>query len=310
MAQRQQTPLQARWTDRLLALALYRLLWLAGRLPLRALHTLGAGIGWLMLRFDSRECRVARRNFELCFPTLPNAERDELLSATLRQTGCTITETARLWTRTSRSNLALVQEVRNPELLDAALASGKGLIIAAPHQGNWELLNQYLASRMPLSIVYRPPRSAAVELLLRRVRGHEGVTQVRAHGAGVRALFRTLCDGGRLGILPDQQPKLGDGEFAPFFGVPALTMTLLPRLAERSGAVVLFAHAERLPAAAGFRIVFRESDPALTGSDPVAAVAALNRGVEACVRDQPTQYQWGYKRFSIRPPGTGGSPYR
>ena len=140
------------------------------------------------------------------------------------------------------------------ELLDAALTSGNGTLIAAPHLGNWELLNQWLASRSPLAIVYRPPRADWADALIRRARGQPGVTQVRAEASGVRTLFRILKEGGMVGILPDQQPKRGDGEFAPFFGIPALTMTLLPRLAQRTGATVLMAFAERLPDADGFRI--------------------------------------------------------
>src|SRR5690606_40232572 len=72
------------------------------------------------------------------------------------------------------------------------------------------------------------------------------VRQVRAEGPAVRQLWKVLKEGGAVGILPDQQPKAGDGEFAPFFGKQALTMTLLSRLAERTGAPVLFAWCERV----------------------------------------------------------------
>jgi hypothetical protein len=65
------------------------------------------------------------------------------------------------------------------------------------------------------------------------------VEQVRAEASGVRTLLKRLQKGGVVGILPDQQPKAGEGEFAPFFGKQALTMTLLGRLANRSGAQVL-----------------------------------------------------------------------
>ena len=119
------------------------------------------------------------------------------------------------------------------------------MIVAAPHYGNCELLNQWLASRTPLAILYRPPESAVGEAFLRLARADaaDRVTQIRAEAAGIRQLFKRLRDGGVVGILPDQQPKQGDGEFAPFFGREAYTMSLLPRLAERSGAAVLFADA-------------------------------------------------------------------
>ena len=128
---------------------------------------------------------------------------------------------------------------------DAAIASGRGVIVAAPHFGNWELLNQYLASRGPIAVVYRPPESAVGDEFLQLVRGVDNVRQVRAEGPAVRQLWKVLKDGGAVGILPDQQPKAGDGEFAPFFGTQALTMTLVSRLAERTGATIRVA--ELLP---------------------------------------------------------------
>ena len=114
-------------------------------------------------------------------------------------------------------------------------------------------------------------------------------------------MFKRLLAGGVVGILPDQQPKAGEGEFAPFFGTPALTMVLLSRLAQRTGATVLFAFAERLPRGTGFRIHIRPAPEGIADPDLPAAVAALNRGVEECVRIAPSQYQWAYKRYSIRP---------
>jgi KDO2-lipid IV(A) lauroyltransferase len=192
------------------------------------------------------------------------------------------------------------------------LASGHGVIIAAPHYGNWELLNQWLAGRTPLAILYRAPESAIGGAFLQRVRADDDgrVTQVRAEGAAVRQLFKRLNEGGVVGILPDQQPKAGEGEFAPFFGVQALTMTLLPRLAARSGATVLFAYCERIGAGPGFRLRFEAAPPELSAVDPAIGVRALNAAVEGIARRDPAQYQWTYKRYTLRPPGSGeDNPY-
>ena len=101
-------------------------------------------------------------------------------------------ETATIWGRSPEHALGLIREVRGEALFDAARAKGNGLIIAAPHLGCWELLNYWLAARTPLSIVYRAPRQASIEPLLLKVRGNLPVEQVRAAGAGVRALYRRL----------------------------------------------------------------------------------------------------------------------
>jgi len=296
-----------------LASLLYALASAFGRLPWAWLYRLGDVVAWLWRRLDARENRVARRNLELALPMLAEGERHTLQRAVLRTTARQALETLRFWTRARPQNLALIREYAGVELFDAALASGRGVIVAAPHYGNWELLNQWLASRTPLAILYRPPESAVGEAFLQRVRGDDAarVTQVRAEGAAVRQLFKRLKDGGVVGILPDQQPKVGDGEFAPFFDVPALTMTLLPRLAERSGAIVLFACCERIDWTPAFRLRIQAAPPAIAAADAGAGVAALNAAVEAMARRDLAQYQWTYKRYTLRPSGRGAdNPYR
>jgi KDO2-lipid IV(A) lauroyltransferase len=275
---------------------LYGSLRIVGFLPLFVVHGFGAVIGYVLWVMRGRARCVAERNLTLVI-TQNGAQIRQLARASLVETGKAIAETATIWGRSPRHALGLVRDISGLQLFDSARARGNGLIIAAPHLGCWELLNYWLAERSPLSIVYRPPRQPALEPLLRKVRGNLPVEQVRASGAGVRALYRRLASGGVVGILPDQKPKQGDGIMAPFFGVPALTMVLLSRLAQRTGASVLFAFAERLPRGRGFRLHFIEAPPHIADADLDVACAALNRGVERCVEIAWSQYQWTYKRF-------------
>ena len=283
----------------------YFFLRLIGRLPLPALHGIGAAIGWLLWIAPNPLRRKAAQTLSYVITYFDAESRQSLLKSTLIETGKSALELCRIWSGDARTALGLVREVRGGELFEQALASGKGLIVAAPHLGCWELLNFWLCSRTRIAIAYRPPRQPALEPLLVRARGALAAEQVRAEGAaGVRTLFKRVSAGGVIGILPDQQPKAGEGEFAPFFGTPALTMVLLSRLAQRTGATVLFAFAERLPRGAGFRIHFLPAPEGIADSDLSIAVAALNRGVENCVKLAPAQYQWAYKRYSIRPPAS------
>jgi KDO2-lipid IV(A) lauroyltransferase len=297
------------------AALLYALAWSAARLPWPLLRALADGMARLWVLLDAREARVARRNLELIRPELDAAAREALLADVLRTTARQAFETLRLWTRPAARNLADIAEVHGEALFDAALRSGDGLIVAAPHMGNWELLNQWLASKTPLAILYRPPESAIGEAFLRRVRTNAGgqVEQVRAEAAGVRTLLKRLQKGGVVGILPDQQPRVGDGEFASFFGRQALTMTLLGRLAHRSGARVLLCWCQRLPGRGTPRFALHvEAAPdGIADADPRRAVAALNAGVEAVARRDFAQYQWTYKRYKYRPAGSGEeNPYK
>lgn len=300
--------------DAVVAALLYALAWCVARLPRGLQRALADAMARLWLRRNAREARVARRNLELVRADLAPAAREALVLEILRTTARQAFETLRLWTRPARHNLADIVEVHGEALFDAALQSGRGLIVAAPHMGNWELLNQWLAHKTPLAILYRPPESAVGEAFLRRVRANAGgqVEQVRAEAAGVRTLLKRLQKGGVVGILPDQQPKAGEGEFAAFFGIQALTMTLLGRLAHRSGAQVLLCWCQRLPGdgAPRFALHVEAAPAAVADADPVRAVQALNAGVEAVARRDFAQYQWTYKRYTLRPPGSGEhSPY-
>lgn len=287
---------------------LYAVAWLIGRLPLSTLHASADILASLARIGNSRGYRIARCNISLIAPDAAPLEREVRARAILRGTYRCALETLRFWTRPAPQNLRLVQRVHSGDLFEAALAGRRGVIIGAPHYGNWELLNQYLAAHTPIAILYLAPDSAAIESFLRRVRERPGVTAIRADAGGVRQLLRHLHAGGVVGILPDQQPKLGDGVFASFFGIDALSMTLLPRLAQRSGATVLFAIAERARDGASFDIHFQPGSATLSGNELPAAVVALNAAVEALARRDESQYQWTYKRFSRQPPGTA-NPY-
>jgi KDO2-lipid IV(A) lauroyltransferase len=294
-------PLQAR--------LMYAAAWCMGRLPLSWAQRIGDAFGTLSHRFNTRECKVARRNLELLGHPADAGERDQALRRILRQTGRNALETLRIWTRPRADNLRLVRAVHGLDRLAAAETAGRGVIVAAPHYGNWELLVEFMAARGPFALVYRTPESAAGDAFLRLARGGENIRLVPAEANAMRPLWKALQAGGVVGITPDQQPKLGGGEFAPFFGRQALTLSLIPRLAERSGAAVLFGFAER-GADGRFDIHFEPAPAAIASPDLAEATAAMNAGVEAIARRDLWQYQWTYKRWTLRPPGSGETnPY-
>ncbi len=288
---------------------LYALAWLVGRLPLRTQQGLGAALARFAYWKNTREAKVTRRNLALVPEAAGGMEPEQAVRAILAQTGRNAFETLRIWTRPRRDNLALVKAVHGEEHLQAALAAGRGVIIAAPHYGNWELLIEFMAARGPFSLVYRVPESRTGDAFLRLARGGENVRLVPAEASAMRPLFRALQAGEVVGITPDQQPKLGNGEFAPFFGMQALTLSLIPKLAARSGATVLMGFAER-GADGRFEVHFQPADPAVADPDLARATAAMNAGIEAVARRDPSQYQWTYKRYTLRPPGSGETnPY-
>ncbi|MGD2081926.1 MAG: lipid A biosynthesis acyltransferase [Chromatiales bacterium] len=278
-------------------------------LPLGAVQALGALAGWMAFVLPTRERGYAWTNLTLCFRAVDAARRRALVRRSLIESGKTLAEMPGVWTRPPADTVALIREERGREALDRALALGRGLIVAGPHLGNWEIAGLRVQTLGPTTILYRPPRQAGFEGPMRRGRSAGGAQVVPIDATGIRALYRALGRGEIVGILPDQQPRsVAGGVFAPFFGVPAFTMTLLGRLARKSGAPVVYAFAERLPRAGGYRLHWVSAPEGIDDPDPVAAATALNRGVEACVRACPEQYQWGYRRFRLRPYG-GPNPY-
>ena len=289
----------------------YRLASALTHLPWSWQRTLADTVAWLWRRINARESRVTRRNLELAFPELDAAQRARLHREVLRTTARQALETLYLWTHDPARNLSRHLRERHGEALyDAALASGKGVIVIAPHYGNWELLNQWLASRGPIAIVYAPPENPVGDEFLQLCRGGDNVRQVRAEGPAVRQLFKVLKEGGATGILPDQQPKNGDGVFVPFFGIQALTMTLVNRLAERTGATLLYGWCERTGPDLDFALDIEPAETQIADPDLPLAAATLSSGIERIARRDPAQYQWTYKRYTLRPPGSGETdPY-
>ncbi|MEI7950670.1 MAG: lysophospholipid acyltransferase family protein [Gammaproteobacteria bacterium] len=272
-------------------------------LPLSAARASGALLGGLCWSLQTRMARTTLTNLALCFPGLNAPDRRKLAQASLQQTFQTITEAGAVWLWPPARILSLVTEVEGLGLLQSAKAENKGVLLVAPHMGNWELLGLYLnvCGCGPSSQLYQAPDSPALAKLIFTARSRMGAKMVATDNKGVGELLKSLRAGEIVGILPDQVPLASGGEFAPFFGKPAFTMTLLNRLQQKTGARVVVGYAKRVEH--GFRMIFREPAAEIYASDLTTALAALNRSVESVVLEDPAQYQWEYKRFKRQPQG-------
>lgn len=278
------------------------LLRLFAALPLAWNRRIGGLVGWALAHVPNRQRLHSEINLKLCLPELSGRERRRLLRDSLIETGKTALEAGPVWLWPAERLRALLGEADGVEAVDAAMRAGRGVIMATPHLGCWEMAGQYCAARWGITSLYRPPRLAALDDLIRHGRERLGARLVPTDAKGVRQLYETLAQGRMIGILPDQDPGRG-GVFAPFFGTPANSMVLIGRLARKTGAPVFFCFSERLPGASGYRMHFFPAPEGIDDADPVVAATAMNRGIEICVRACPAQYQWSYRRFRNRPPG-------
>ena len=283
----------------------------AAALPLVVLHACGTLLGWLMYLASGRYRSHLNENLALAGYGADACVRRQAIAAA----GCLLTELPAVWLRSHAAVSGMVRETSGWELVEAARAAGRGIVFLTPHHGCFEVSAQYGAFHFPMTILYRPPKMRWLEAYMLEGRERPGVRLATADRSGVRELLAGLKRHEAIGILPDQVPGAGEGEWAEFFGRPAYTMTLAPRLSAREGAVCLIAFARRLSWGRGYALSIRAYPAPLAGESPART---LNRALEDLIRECPGQYLWGYNRYKVpssaqtgaRTPPAGDPPGR
>lgn len=264
-------------------------------LPLRALHGIGALVG--RMTFAASKGYAVRTEENLRRANLHRDEKHfaELLEQTVTEAGKSIVELPWLWCRPLDQVCNRVLSCQGWEHVEAAQAQGKGIIFLTPHWGCFEVAALYVGQRLLLTSLYRSPRQGWLEKIMRKGRERGLARLATADVSGVRTLLKALKRGEAIGLLPDQVPSQGEGEWADFFGRPAYTMTLSGRLAEASGAPVLLAFAERMPHGAGFALRFEP----LPLDFSTAVPQQINAALERVIAIAPAQYLWSYNRYKV-----------
>ena len=275
--------------------------WLSRR-PLWFLHALGAVLGRVVWVLSPAYRRRLHDNAALAGVSARDRWR------AVAEAGRMTLELPRLWLRASDAPVLDPVRWEGAELIEAALGRPGGLLILTPHLGSFEVAAhayaQRFGPRQPMTVLYRPARQAWLRAMEEVARERPGLSSAPATLAGVRQLIRALRQGGTVALLPDQVPPQGQGVWAPFFGREAYTMTLAARLARQTGATVLLASCERLPAGQGHVVwmsALPEPLPPPEGLDDEAwtlqAATVVNRAMETLILRRPDQYLWGYHRY-------------
>ena len=268
------------------------------RLPLGLMQSVGAALGWLVWVLSPRYRRQIHDN--LAVAGLPRSVVREAVTTAGRM----VAELPWLWMRPRNEGVLGRVDWDGIDHFEAGMREGRGVIVVSPHLGCWEMGAQALAERFgptygPMVAMFRPPRKSWLVPLVTQSRARPGLQTAPTSMAGIRQLVRTLRAGGYTALLPDQVPPEGQGVWAPWMGRDAYTMTLLPRLAQQTGATVLMCWCER-QAAGRFTMHIYPMEPALPTQPDVPleeAARLMNQAVEAVVRAHPEQYLWGYARY-------------
>ncbi|WP_129139102.1 lysophospholipid acyltransferase family protein [Modicisalibacter coralii] len=264
------------------------------------LWRLARGLGPLVHRLSARERQVTEINLREVFPEQNAGQRRRLARDSLCHSTATMLELGFAWMGAPQRVERSIHAVHGRELLDEARAAGRGVIVLAPHFGNWEVLNFWLSSHFPFTAMYEPPKITELDPVIRRGRERMGAALVPTNARGVAALLKALKGSQAVGILPDQEPDWSGGVFADFYHRPAYTATLLPKLVARTRARVVTGVARRL-ARGDFEIHFLAADERVYDPDEAVAARGVNASVEAVIDLDPAQYQWEYKRYRKTP---------
>jgi len=273
-------------------------------LPLRWLHGLGGLLGRFIFALSKQYAQRTEENLRLANLVADKTQYAELLNKTIAEAGKSITELPWVWTRPLVDICATVQSCEGWQHVEAAQASGRGIIFLTPHWGSFEVFGLYVGQRMPMTNLYRAPKQTWLESIMCNGRQRGLAKLATADVSGVRILYKALKRGEAIGLLPDQVPGNGEGEWVNFFNRPAYTMTLSGRLAQSSGAAVLLAYAERLPQGRGYTIRIEPLQLDFTLSAPLQ----INRALERVIATAPAQYLWSYNRYKapqgVAPPAS------
>ena len=262
-------------------------------LSLPALHKIGATLGWLIYFCTPKSAIIHKENIKNSNLAGNDVQFKAILHENIGESGKALLETFGIWQKNEAELLAMIKHVYGWNIVKDALQLGKGVIFLTPHLGCFEITSIYYGSKHPITVLYRAPKQAWLIDFMQAGRNRTGVTLAEANASGVRKLMQALKRNEAIGILPDQIPAEGEGEWADFFGKPAYTMTLASKLAEKTGATVIMAYGERLADGAGYDIHLQKIES-------IATPALLNKAIEAQIAQKPSQYLWRYNRFKQR----------
>jgi KDO2-lipid IV(A) lauroyltransferase len=268
---------------------------LLAHLPLSVLHRLGSALGWIAYWSSKSYARRLRENLRKALQLKDSSHFDSILHTNIGEAGKGVLELTWIWRRPLAEVVASATHCQGLEHVEAAYAKGKGVIILTPHLGCFDLISSYIAARWPITSMYRKPRWKFLDILMKQGRERGNAKLVSADVGGVRHMLKALKRGDFIGVLPDQVPGNGEGEWLPFFGRPAYTMTLIGRLIEASEATPIMTLAIRTPHGKGYTLKFV---PLTLNADEPAALQ-INRALEEAIYSCPEQYLWSYNRYKV-----------
>lgn len=279
------------------------LLTLLSKLPLLWLQAIASLIAWLLIQHKKNGLyKTVHRNLLLAFPDWNEQQRQHMTALAITAQLKSMLEFLKCWGNPPAYSLGLIRHVTGEHLLTEAIHRQKGLILMVPHFGTWEILNAWLNEFTDIVIMYKPDDNIGLNEFVLNARSRLRATLVPADESGVRQLFKALKRGSVTAILADHSPETSGGIYAPFFGIPLLTGTLVSRLAQKTQCEALQLSCQRMDDNPRyFQVTVETIDHAIYSNNLQTSVDCMNASIESLIKRHPQHYHWNYKRFKANP---------
>lgn len=268
-------------------------------IPLSLLRIFAKMVAWFLCQNDRKGMYWKTKvNLTLAYPKLDEKQIERMSKSSVQKQCLSYAESAKCWAMPPEWSVNQIKQAHQLNILTEALANPKGALIITPHLGTWEMMNAWLHQYGTPTIMYKPSKNPTLNQFVLDARQRLNGTLVPTDASGVKALFKTLKQGGFSVILPDHVPQPSGGVVVPFFGIPCLTSTLASKMAQKTQCRLVGLSCFRSADGEGFEVYCDDlNDPQLCDADLDVATAALNKAVEAMINRFPAEYMWGYKRF-------------
>ncbi|AOA59216.1 lysophospholipid acyltransferase family protein [Acinetobacter larvae] len=268
-------------------------------LPLSVLRAAAQAVAWWLKRSPHKSMLWKTRvNIALAYPERTDQQQEQLARQSIEEQCLSYVESLKCWAMPAAWSVAQIRHVEHLERLTTALKNPNGALIITPHLGVWEMMNAWVHQYGTPTILYKPMQNPHINAFVLQARQRLHAQLVATDASGVKALFKTLKQGGFGVILPDHVPQPSGGIDAAFFGVETLSSTLASKMAQKTRCALIGLSCFRREDGQGFDVYCDAlNDAALYDSDLQTATTALNHAIEHMIVRNAASYMWGYKRF-------------
>jgi KDO2-lipid IV(A) lauroyltransferase len=264
-------------------------------IPYKGLFYIGKVLGLLLYILPNKHKRISKANLELVFPQKTSLQINSILRDSLFHSIMNILEAGLVWGKQDYKKKPGFINVKNFSEIETALSSDKGILLFTPHIGNIEIIINFLGQHTDCTIPYTQPKHKGLDKIITNSRNKSGVKMVDINVSGIKEMLAALKNKKLAAVASDQVPKKGAGIISKFFNNEIYSMTLLPKLQQRTGCVAHLMYCERKEKGKGFVIHF-DSKIDLS-SNIQEGVDKMNNEFEKCIMKLPGQYSWEYKKF-------------